>query len=248
MGSDCQTVLKRQKARKANPLDRPREASPGLPPAHTRARESKQRHTRRVDRAPPIRCAPRSARARRRPPLSGDVRCHFVLSMRQRLPGRPGGSVARGPARAGARQAANGRPRAIARCLGSRSSPERGPARDRSRPRGSTRAIGPRRPPHPLAASSGAWTARGGGPVRARTRAAAAPRPPIADDRARRPTDPRGYRRAGTVGRRARAAVTRAPPLASHPQPRSETIAPSQPAIHHHPLLPSLTSPAHQNS
>ena len=158
-----------------------------------------------------------------------------------------GGSVARGPARAGARPAANGRPRAIARCLGSRSSPERGPARDRSRPRGSTRAIGPRRPPHPLAASSGAWTARGG-PVRARTRAAAAPRPPIADDRARRPTDPRGYRRAGTVGRRARAAVTRAPPLASHPQPRSETIAPTQPAIHHHPLLPSLTSPAHQNS
>ena len=71
-----------------------------------------------------------------------------------------------------------------------------------------------------------------GGPVRARTRASAAPRPPIANDRARRPTDPRGYRRAGPVGRRARAAVTRAPPLARHAQPRSETIAPSHPAIH----------------
>ena len=110
MGSDCQTVLKRQKARKANPLDRPREASPGLPPAHTRARESKQRHTRRVDRAPPIRCAPRSARARRRPPLSGDVRCHFVLSMRQRLPGGRGV-----PSLGAPRARALARPRTVAR-------------------------------------------------------------------------------------------------------------------------------------
>ena len=247
MGSDCQTVLKRQKARKANPLDRPREASPGLPPAHTRARESKQRHTRRVDRAPPIRCAPRSARARRRPPLSGDVRCHFVSSMRERLPGRPGV-----PSLGAPRARALARPRTVAR----------GRSRDASghdrRPSVVPLAIDPARAARPARSGPAARHTlsrrraergrREGGPVRARTRAAAAPRPPIADDRARRPTDPRGYRRAGTVGRRARAAVTRAPPLASPPQPRSETIAPTQPAIHHHPLLPSLTSPAHQNS
>ena len=137
---------------------------------------------------------------------------------------------------------------------------ERSPARDRAMPRvtivarawSRSRSIPPARldprdrAPPPATPSRGVERSvdgERGGPVRARTRAAAAPRPPIADDRARRPTDPRGYRRAGTVGRRARAAVTRAPPLASHPQPRSETIAPTQPAIHHRPLLPSLTSP-----
>ena len=157
-----------------------------------------------------------------------------------------GGSAARGPARAGARPAANGRPRAIARCLGSRSSPGRGPARDRSRPRGSTRAIVPRRPPQPLAASSGEWTARGGGR--------------LGLGRARRPRPGRRSRTTARDGRRIHAdtaapapsAVARAPPS---PARRRSRVTPnldprrSRPASRDPPRYPSrLTSPAHQNS
>ena len=189
------------------------------------------------------RVRPRSARARRRPPLSGDVRCHFVLSMRERLPG------GRGFRRSGprARGRSPGRERSPA---GDRAMPRvtivaRARSRSRSiRPRGSTRAIVPAAR-HNLSLRRAESGRRSEGPVRARTRASARP------GRRSRTTARDGRRIHADTAAPAPSAVARAPP---HPRAaarasRPTSIRDDRPRPPRSTRYPScLTSPRTKNS
>ena len=181
---------------------------------------------------PPIRCPRVPLGARRRPPLSGDVRCHCFIDVREASGGR--GFRRSGPRARGRSPAVNGRPRVVLghdrRPCGSRS--------HRSRPRGSTRAIGPAAR-HNLRCVGGEWTARGGRQGSdARVGRARRSRTTARDGR-RIHADTAPARRPSRARRRRPARAAR-----RHAQPRSETIAPSHPRSTEDTQLPNL--PAHK--